>query len=498
MIDTNKLQDLAKNFSILYVEDEEKLRESVVQYLSKFFKSVDVGIDGEDGLEKYTQGKFDLVITDIAMPKLSGIGMAQSIKELNPNQEIVIISAFSESDKLLDAIKIGVDSYMIKPINFKQMNEVLYKIIYKLKEFRENDLYKIHLKELAEIKSEESEKLQIEKVQNYKNTLYALVDLVEQRDTYTGGHSTRVARYSQLIAYQMGLGKSICQDIYEAGMLHDIGKIVIPDSILLNPGNLNDVEYKLIQEHAMIGYKILKKVPMFKNIAEIIKLHHERLDGSGYPEGLKGDKIPIASMIMAVADTFDAITTKRIYKSKKTVDSALNEISLLSGKLFLKEVVDAAIVVLKDVNLNEDIDQLPRTTLEKERFSYFYKDQLTKVYNSKYLDLILAQNKYEKKYKQIYILFLHDFGKYNNKYGWEKGDKLLQDIACKMKDIYTDTLIFRIHGDDFVLISNNDIDLNYIKEYFSNEEFSFKNSKVNIKENNIVSFNSFGKYLNYI
>jgi len=487
MIDTKTLQNLAKTFTVLYVEDEVKLRVSMVQYLEKFFKTVTSAVDGEAGLNLYKKQKYDLVITDIAMPKINGIKMSSSIKKLNPNQDIIVISAFSDSEKVLEAIKIGVDAYMLKPVNSTQMNEILYKVCYKLKEFRENNLYKRHLQELVDSKTSEMKYLQEEKIVNYKHTLYALVDLVEQRDTYTGGHSTRVAKYAKLIAEQMGFDAKICEELYEAAMLHDIGKIAIPDSILLKPGSLNQLEYKLIQEHVNIGYKILKKVPMFKNIANIVKLHHERFDGSGYPDGLKGDEISVYAMIMGVADTFDAMTTRRIYKARMTSEGALEEIQSLSEKTFPKDVVDAAIIALDHIAIDENINQLPISDLEKERFSYFYTDQLTKSYNSNYLDLTLTQNRHDDTFEQIDLMLIHGFSKYNKKHGWEKGDVLLQNISHKLQDIYISSKVFRIHGDDFAILSKEDIDITEFQEFIKDMDITFSKVTIPIRKNEINS-----------
>lgn len=310
MIDVIKLKELSKNFKVLYVEDDEMLRDSLASYFEKLFKEVVSAKDGKEGLELYKKGVFDIVITDIQMPNLNGIEMAEKIKELNHEQEILIVSAYTEIEYFIKSIKIGVSGYIIKPIDYAQMNEELYKLVNKLKKFKENETYKNHLEELIAkgIK---------EKIENYQKTLFALVDMIEERDTYTGGHSQRVAKYSVMIAKEMGCAEKEREKLHQAGILHDIGKISTPDSVLLKPGKLNDIEYKLIQEHVKVGYGMLSKIPMYKELAEIIHHHHERYDGKGYPDGLRGDEIPLLSRIMIVADAFDAMTTNRIYKTRK-------------------------------------------------------------------------------------------------------------------------------------------------------------------------------------
>ena len=181
---------------------------------------------------------------------------------------------------------------------------------------------------LEEITRSNSEKeaLNNELLENYKKTLFAFVDMIEERDTYTGGHSQRVAKYSVMIAKEMGYEKKELERIYQAGMLHDIGKMNIPDTVLLKPGKLDDIEYKLIQSHAENGYKFLIQIPMYQELADIIHFHHERYDGKGYPTGKKGTQTGIFSYILAVADAFDAMTTSRIYKGRKNIQDALIEI----------------------------------------------------------------------------------------------------------------------------------------------------------------------------
>lgn len=490
-----KFKKLAENFTLLYVEDEEKLRNSISKYLSKFFKLVDEAEDGQHGLEKYSKNKYDLVLTDISMPKLNGIEMCREIKTINPHQEIVILSAYSESSLLLDAIKIGIDGYIIKPVNLHQMNEILYKIVYKMKEFKENEVFKFHLQELVDEKSKDIEILNNDKILNYKSTLYAMVEMIEQRDTYTGGHSQRVANYSKLMAESMGYNEDESNEIYEAGMLHDIGKIAIPDSILLKPGNLNDIEYKLIQEHVDIGYKILEKIPIFSNIATIIKAHHERLDGSGYPLGIQGENIPSGARIMAVADAFDAMTTQRIYKEKKTQKEALQVISDAKGTLFCEDAVKAALRVLGDVQIDHNITQVPISNLETERFSYFYKDQLTQAYNSNYLDLILAKNNYEHLFDTVNLIFLKNFGAYNSEHGWKRGDEMLKLTAAKLQNLYPNALTFRIHGDDFAVLRKSAIDINTVQEFMKSIDLAHSCQKISLKDSNIDSLESLEKYL---
>lgn len=296
------------------------------------------------------------------------------------------------------------------------------------------------------------------KISMYEQNIYSLVDVIEKRDSYTAGHTRRVAEYSVLIAQEMSFNDEKTELLYRAAMLHDIGKISTPDSILLKPGKLSELEFNLIQEHVVTSYEILKNVDIFKDLAEIVRHHHERYDGLGYPNGLKGAQIPILSHIMSLADAFDAMTTDRVYKGKKIVELAIQEIIQLSGKQFHPEVVLNAIKVLKDIEIDPMIHQQPMTTLEEERFSYFYKDQLTNLHNRSYLEFILAHRDNEEyNYNCVYGIYLHKFSNYNKEHGWNAGNTLLKNFAEELKSIYNDAMIFRIFGDDFIILHKEHI-----------------------------------------
>ncbi|MCX6052303.1 MAG: response regulator [Campylobacterales bacterium] len=459
MINLKKLIDLSKELNILYVEDDSTIRASMTLYLLKIFSNLSVANDGVDGLQLYETQKFDIVITDLSMPRMNGLEMIVKIKELHENQAILITTAHAESEYMLKSIKLGIDGYIIKPFEYEQLNHELYKIVEKLSKYAENEEYKKMLLDMVEKKTSDITQMMLYQNDNYEKTLLSMVEMIEDRDTYTAGHSKRVAQYCQKIAQQMGYGEEECAIIYQAGILHDIGKVATPDAVLLNPKGLNEIEYKLIQEHVEVGYKLLGHIPMFASLAEIVHSHHERFDGNGYPRGVQGNEIHPLSRIMMVADAFDAMTTNRIYKARKSVQEALDELIGLKSLQFHPEVVDYALVALKDITIDENISQVPRTKLEQERFAYFYKDRLTNVYNQNYLEIVLMKNSYEKEFKTMDILFLNHFSTYNKQSGWDKGDTFLHVLALSLNEYFKNSLVFRIFGDDFVVLSKEKVDL---------------------------------------
>jgi putative nucleotidyltransferase with HDIG domain len=301
-----------------------------------------------------------------------------------------------------------------------------------------------------------------EKELMYEQYIYGLVNVVEKRDTYTAGHSQRVADYAVMVAKEMGLSEDDCNTLHRAGMLHDIGKIAIPDSVFLKPTKLLKNEYALIQEHVVISYDMLKDIAVFDDIKEIVRDHHEHYDGSGYPRGLIGDETPLLAQILALADSFDAMTTDRIYKGRKSVKEALEEISSLSSKQFNPKIVRAALVALKDVQIDTTYHQNPQTLLEKERFSYFYKDALTSLYNEYYLRSEIHNIK---AYKYAVWISLKNFHYYNKVYGWHVGDELLVNIASMLKSYFKENgRVYRFFGDNFFISCRKNFEHEKLKE----------------------------------
>lgn len=297
-------------------------------------------------------------------------------------------------------------------------------------------------------------KKEVEKNKNYQQVLYSLLDLVEKRDTYTAGHTQRVARYSVLIAEAMGLPRQEIDTLYEAAIMHDIGKVSTPDAILLKPGKLSYDEYDIIKEHLIYGFEILNSIEAFKVHAQIMKSHHERYDGKGYPCGLKGEDISLLSHILIVADSFDAMTSRRTYKSQKSLQEALDELKELSGIQFSPQVIEVAVPVLKQTGVLPISESHLFGNLEEARLVFYYKDGLTGLYNYHYLEHILYfENHIQKReYNCAYFLNIKNFHHFNKRYGWIEGDNKLIEIAKNLKAMFKEAILFRVYGDDFLIL----------------------------------------------
>ncbi|WP_294963100.1 HD domain-containing phosphohydrolase [Sulfurimonas sp.] len=295
--------------------------------------------------------------------------------------------------------------------------------------------------------------LEEEKIKNQEQIIYSMIDMIESRDSYTAGHTKRVAHYCELIALEMQYSIEDINLLKKAAWLHDIGKISTPDSVLLKPNKLNKVEYKLIQEHLSSGYEMLSKIDDYKVIANIMREHHEKYNGKGYPRALKANAIMPLSRIMIVADAFDAMTTNRVYKPKKSLSVALQELEDFSAEYYHPEVVEASLKALANIDLSADTSQLPKTSMEEHRFSYFYKDRLTNLFIIDYLPLVL---RYHLNSDSVYLysIELHNFSEFNKKFGWSSGDRFLIYFANFIDSLYDDTVVFRIEGDDFMILSD--------------------------------------------
>lgn len=315
----------------------------------------------------------------------------------------------------------------------------------------------------AQIKKEDIERMEIEKVTNYEETILAFVDMIEQRDTYTAGHTIRTATYCKLIAQELNIVPEEIVILEKAAILHDIGKIATPDSILLKPTRLSALEYELIKQHSEAGYQMLSKIDMYKNLATIIRYHHARYDGKGYPRTNHSEDVPFLSYILMLADAFDSITTNRIYKPRKSIEDALVEIKYNSGTQFHPLVVEGALKSLKNIHIKETY-QFPKTDLEKKRFSYFFQDGLTGLYNESYLYAFLTTNHQNQDFTYLYYIELNNFSQYNKKVGWEIGNILLKAIASFLESEIKNSFLFRFHGDDFIIITNDTLDKTFFTQ----------------------------------
>ncbi|MFK5938944.1 MAG: HD domain-containing protein [Sulfurimonas sp.] len=294
-----------------------------------------------------------------------------------------------------------------------------------------------------------------------------LIYSTEIRDAYTQGHSEHVAYYARELASVMGLSKKECSDVYIAGLLHDVGKIGIPDSVLLKPGRLEFDEYDLIKLHSDISGKIVEKIPNFAYLREAVRHHHEDFNGGGYPDGLVGEEIPLFARILSVVDVFDALTTGRIYRASMDFKKALTIMEKMQKSTkFDPKIYAVFIPFIKKLGIYKDhkIKDVEFEELEKKRNTFFFKDSMTNLLNRDAL-LALLRKSHDYAYTvSLIICNIKQFKVYNQKYGLEKGDYLLKDIGFILKKRLRartsmkepeqkDLFLFRLRGDEFVVLN---------------------------------------------
>jgi response regulator RpfG family c-di-GMP phosphodiesterase len=317
-----------KTLTLLYVEDEDTVREEVVRFLRRRFAKVDEACNGEEGFKKFEQNHYDIVITDIKMPVMDGLQMAQKIRAVYDGMPIVIVTAFSDTEYFLKAIELGINGYVKKPINPEQLLTETFKATHS--RFQEV--------QLLEAKNETINAL--------TQIISALSMAIEKRDPYTSGHQRRVSIFAESIGIALGLSRDVLTGIHLGAIVHDIGKLSIPVELLVIPRQLTDIEFALIKTHPQNGFDIIKEINFPWPIDKIILQHHERIDGSGYPNQLKGDEICLEARIVAVADVVEAMSSHRPYRGALGLDCAMEEITRGRGRLYDAAVVDAALALL--------------------------------------------------------------------------------------------------------------------------------------------------------
>jgi putative nucleotidyltransferase with HDIG domain len=333
-----------ENPRILVVDDELGPREALRMILRDEYEVVTAD-NGKQALDYLDVSEFDLVILDIRMPDINGIELLAEVKKKAPETEVVMITAYASVDTATNALRNGALDYLIKPFDCSSVKEVVEK---GLSRRTTSTAIRNRLNELQVVN--DSLKEEIERAYNniqkhYLETVRSLVAAIDAKDSYTKGHQERVAMFTMILGEEMGLSAMEMDLLQQAAILHDIGKIGVPEHILRKPSTLTFEEFKVIKQHPVIGAEIISPVEFLKEAVPIVLHHHEKFDGTGYPEGIKGLQIPCSARIIAVADAIDAMLSQRPYAPAKTVEQVREQLRLCSGTQFDPKIAETALKI---------------------------------------------------------------------------------------------------------------------------------------------------------
>lgn len=320
---------------VLLVDDEYGIRKTLGSYLEERGYEVDAAADARTALELFAAAKHELVLTDISMPNVSGLELLPELKALDPDVEVIMITAYLDITFAIKALQRGAYDFHIKPFNFE-------KIAVSLERARERRTLKRRAAEAVKLAAEKNALVGM-----IRQTGLALARVVEERDKFNHGHGQRTAKWSALLARELGYSKERIDLLHFAALVHDVGKVGIDDRILNKPDRLTEDETAEVRRHAEIGDYVLRPMAYFTEVREVVRFHHERWDGKGYPDRLVGDAIPENARIVSLADYYDSVTSARVYRSPMSVGAALELIRSESEKSFDPRLVEIFVDVMR-------------------------------------------------------------------------------------------------------------------------------------------------------
>ena len=345
---------------LLIVDDEAEVRNVLNDLLGDTYQCSQAP-SAEEALAQLRERDYQLVISDITMSGMSGLEMIPHVKVISPDTVIVMISGMQTIESAINALRLGAFDYLMKPFDLRQAEAAVTRALEHHELIAAKRRYEYHLEELVEQRTAELDEALASLEKAYRSTLKALTAALETRDAETHGHSERVVTFSLRLGREYGLGASEMKALEFGSLLHDIGKIGVPDAILRKPAKLTDEEWVRMREHPRHGQQILRGIKFLEGAARVVAQHHEKWDGSGYPLGLRAEEIDVCARIFAVADAFDAITIARVYREGRSYEAAARELDEWSNRQFDPKVVEAFHRVPK-----EDWEELRQRSVMRE------------------------------------------------------------------------------------------------------------------------------------
>lgn len=434
---------------ILIVDDDRLTLATAQNLLGDMYKVVAVnsGRQAYKYLDRHTP---DLILLDINMPEIGGFEVMDALQADSRWHKIPVIflTADRSSETEVECFRVGACDFISKPFEPQIM-------LSRIKSTLELDGYRKDLQRRLDEKTREMERITIQAIMTVANT-------VDAKDDYTKGHSMRVAAYSELMAQRLGWSEEEIQNIYYVAMLHDVGKIGVPDAVLNKPFKLTDLEFNLIKGHTIMGAEILNDFKMFPNVGIGAKYHHERYDGKGYPEGLKAESIPLVARIIGLVDSYDAMTSNRVYRRRLTDDIVMDELRKGKGTQWDPELVDIFLELIKEGALERQWmleDEMASPIFDSEKiFGVGMGNENVLDAPTDYLTGVLSRRKGENEIAAglrvsggcLMIIELGHFKQINRTYGHLAGDYALKKTADVLREVCSKDIVCRTGGDEFL------------------------------------------------
>ncbi len=331
----------SKQPTILVVDDDSSIRLLIGSALECWGYRVDLASSGNEAKEMIDRDSFDLILTDMLMPDGDGFTLLDWVRANRPGLPVVMVSAASDIGMAIDSMHRGACDYLLKPFDHRKLFETIRRALEQRLEILHARAYEHNLKKELRIRTDMLRWAVNDLQRTHELMLLTLGDALDLRDSETEGHSKRVTAYSIALARALKISPREIKVLAQGALLHDVGKIAIPDAILRKPSKLTEEEQEIMRAHCVRGYEMLCRIPFLADASEIVLSHHERFDGSGYPRRLRGSKIPLGARVFAVADTLDAITSDRPYHKASSFAAARDNIQEGSGTQFDPTVVEA-------------------------------------------------------------------------------------------------------------------------------------------------------------
>ncbi|MCM1388688.1 MAG: diguanylate cyclase [Bacillus sp. (in: Bacteria)] len=434
--------------TILIVDDDRMNLVTAQKFLAQEYKVVGVN-SGKLAFKYLEKHRPDLILLDIFMPVIGGFEVMAKLQEHKEWRRIPVIflTADRKTETEARCFEMGAYDFITKPFEPRVMLNRIHRTI-------ELDGYRKDLQLQLDEKTREVELVTIQAITTVANT-------IDAKDDYTKGHSMRVAYYSEALARKIGWSEEDVQNIHYIALLHDIGKIGVPDSVLNKPFKLTNVEFELIKNHTTMGAEILKDIKMFPNVSVGAKFHHERYDGRGYPNGLRGEEIPEVARVIGIVDSYDAMTSNRVYRKRLQDEMVKQELVKGRGTQFDPYLVDQFMELLEEGSLQHNIpeeDMVMPIFNSNKIYGGVTKEETGLDSKLDYLTGLLGREQGEKEITEslrngsgcFMLIDLDNFRQVNETYGHLAGDYVLKWIADLLKDLSEQDIVCRMGGDEFL------------------------------------------------